>query len=289
MTGYGQAEAALSRDGKVVSCEIRTVNHRFCDVACKIPKVLFAYEDEIKGMVRDNLVRGYITVKISMDESEDALGDLEIDLDYAKNYQKLLKRLKKELDLSGDVDVSLLIQRPGVFKESRGQPVSDRKWQTIKKTVSSALNDVKKSRRKEGERLLADMKKRVKRIAAIIDKIEKRSPRTVREKRKRLLEKISGLGDVGYGELRIEEEVAIFAQRSDVVEECVRLRSHLESLGNALRADRAVGRRLIFLLQEMNREANTIAAKAQDAQISQHVVSIKEELERLREQAENVV
>ena len=289
MTGYGRAEKALSKDDHSVSCEIRSVNHRFCEVACKLPRILFPYEDSIKRIVRDRLERGYITVKIVVDESEDVLGALEIDYQYARNYCKLLKKLKKDLGLSGDIDVSFFVQRPGVFKEEKADTLPLKTWQTIKRALKNALEDVISSREKEGKRLLADMMKRAERIGHIVDRIERRSPKTVRQKKKNLLSKIRGLGDLEYGRVRIEEEVAIFAQRSDVVEECVRLRSHLKSLCDTFGRDRAVGRRLVFLLQEMNREANTIASKGQDADISQLVVSIKEELERLREQAENVV
>jgi uncharacterized protein (TIGR00255 family) len=289
MTGYGRAERVLSKDNHTVSCEIRTVNHRFCEIACRLPRILFPHEDEIKRMVRDRLERGYITVKVAVDESEDVLGALEIDYDYARSYYRLLKKLKKELRLSGDIDISFFVQRPGVFKESKEESIPDRTWQAIKEAVESAVQEVKVSRAREGKRLLADMKKRVKKIGGAVTKVEKRSPGTVRERRKSLLAKIEELGCLEYGKTRIEEEVVIFAQRSDVVEECVRLRSHLESLADTLCEDRAVGRRIIFLLQEMNREANTISSKAQDAEISRLVVSIKEELERLREQAENVV
>jgi uncharacterized protein (TIGR00255 family) len=289
MTGYGRAERVLGKDDHTVSCEIRTVNHRFCEIACRLPRNLFPYEDEIKGMVRDRLDRGYVTLKIAVDESEDMLGALEIDYDYARSYNRLLKRLKKELGLSGDIDVSFFAQRPGVFKESKEASIPDRTWRVIKGAVEDALEDVALSRMREGKRLLADMKKRAKNIESLVGKVEKRSPRTVRNRRKNLLSKIKDLKCTDYSQMRIEEEVAIFAQRSDVVEECVRLRSHLESLLSALAGDGAVGRRIVFLLQEMNREANTIASKAQDAEISGRVVSIKEELERLREQAENVV
>ena len=289
MTGYGRAEKVLSKDSHTVSCEIRTVNHRFCEIACKLPRILFPYEDKIKRMVRDRLMRGYITVKVTMDEAEDGLGAREVDYDYARSYYRLLKRLKKDLGLSGDIDVSFFVQRPGVFRETKEESIPEKTWLAIASTIGNALEEVSTSREKEGKRLLADMRKRAGRIGRTVKSVEKISPATVLEKKKNLLAKISDITDLKYGEMRIEEEVTIFAQRSDVVEECVRLKSHLESLDRALSGDGAVGRRIVFLLQEMNREANTIASKAQDAKISQHVVSIKEELERLREQAENVV
>ncbi len=289
MTGYGQAEKALSRDGHNISCEIKTVNHRFCEVASKLPRALLPYEDKIRAMVKESLERGYVTVKISLDEYEDSLGALEVDYEYARKYDRLLKKLKKELGLGGEIDVSLFIQRPGVVKETSEKAVSERDWRVIKSTIEKALARVRVARRKEGSRLCSDMKKRARRIESIIDKVEKRSPKTIETKKRSLLKKIAELKDSDYGRLRIEEEIVIFAQRSDVVEECVRLRSHLESLQTAFKQDRSVGRRIVFLLQEMNREANTIASKAQDATISQHVVLVKEELERLREQAENVL
>jgi uncharacterized protein (TIGR00255 family) len=289
MTGYGQAERALSRDGHNVSCEIKTVNHRFCEVASKLPRALLPFEDKIRAMVKENLERGYITVKVSLDEYDDSLGALKIDYEYAKKYDRLLRKLKKELGLGGDIDVSLFIQRPGVIKETSEKAVSERDWRAVKSTIEKALAKVKAARRKEGSRLYSDMKKRAKRIGSIVEKVEKRSPETVEKKKKSLLKRIGELKDADYGRLRIEEEVAIFAQRSDVVEECVRLRSHLESLGASFKQERSVGRRIVFLLQEMNREANTIASKAQDAAISQQIVLVKEELERLREQAENIL
>ncbi|MFQ5906216.1 MAG: YicC family protein, partial [bacterium] len=227
--------------------------------------------------------------KIGMDESEDSLGALEVDYDYAENYLRLLRKLKKDLGLSGKIDVSLFIERPGVIKETREKAISERDWRKIKSTIEAALTEVESSREKEGKRLLADMKKRTKHIRSLVGKIERKSPKTVQARKEELRKKMAELDDSSYGRLRIEEEVAIFAQRCDVVEERVRLRSHLKSLETAFQQDGAVGRRLVFLLQEMNREANTIASKAQDAEISQHVVMIKEELERLREQAENVV
>lgn len=289
MTGYGQAERGLKKNGKKVSCEIKTVNHRFCEIVCRLPRVLFPYEDRIKALVRDRLERGYITVKVNMDDSENSLGALEVDYDYAKNYHRLLKKLKKDLGLQGEIDVSLFMQRTGVIKETRKEAISGKEWARVKSAMEAALSKVLTSRRTEGRRLLLDMKGRARRIGFLVQKIEKRSPKTIDAKKKKLLKKISHLRDAAYAGLRIEEEISIFADRCDVVEECVRLRSHLESLGAMFNRAGSVGRKLTFMLQEINREANTIASKAQDAQISHDAVSIKEELERLREQAENVV
>ena len=289
MTGYGQAERGLNRGGKKASCEIKTVNHRFCEIVCKLPRVLFPYEDRIKALVRESLQRGYVTVKVTMDDSEDSFGALEIDHDYARNYHRLLKKLKKDLGLHGDIDVSLFMQRPGVIKETRKEAISAKEWNRVRNTIEAALSKVLTSRKREGKRLLSDMKIRAKRVAFLVKKIEKRSPKTIGAKKRSLLKKISQLRDSSYAGLRIEEEISIFADRCDVVEECVRLRSHLDSLEAMFKKSGSVGRKLTFMLQEINREANTIASKAQDAQISQDVVSIKEELERLREQAENIV
>ncbi len=289
MTGYGQAERGLKKDGKKVSCEIKTVNHRFCEIVCRLPRVLFPYEDRIKALVRDRLERGYTTVRVSIDGPEDSLGALEVDYDYARNYHRLLRKLKKDLGLQGDIDVSLFMQRPGVIKETREEAISGKEWNRVKNAVEAALSEVLTSRRREGRRLLSDMKGRAKRIGSLVQRIEKRSPKTVAAKKKNLLKKISQLQDSAYAGLRIEEEISIFADKCDVVEECVRLKSHLESLEAMFKKVGSVGRKLIFMLQEINREANTIASKAQDAQISHDAVSIKEELERLREQAENVV
>ena len=289
MTGYGQAERGLKKGGKKVSCEIKTVNHRFCEIVCKLPRALFPFEDKIKALVRESLQRGYITVKVSMDDSEDSLGALEINYDYARNYHRLLKKLKKDLGLLGDIGVSLFMQRPGVIKETRKKAISGEEWNRVRKATDAALSKVLTSRKREGKRLLSDMKMRAKRVGFLVGKIEKRSPKTVGAKKRNLLKKVSKLRDAAYAGLRIEEEISIFADKCDVVEECVRLRSHLDSLEAMFGKSGSVGRKLTFMLQEINREANTIASKAQDAQISQDVVSIKEELERLREQAENIV
>lgn len=289
MTGYGRAEKGLNKDGMKVSCEIKTVNHRFCEIVCKLPRVLFPYEDRIRALARDSLQRGYVTLKVSMDDSEDSLGALEIDYDYARNYHRLLKKLKKDLGLHGNIDVSLFMQRPGVIKETREEAISAKEWNRVRKTIEAALSKVLSSRKREGKKLLLDMKIRAKRVGSLVKRIEKRSPKTVSAKKRNLLKKISQLPDSAYAGLRIEEEISIFADRCDVIEECVRVRSHLDSLDIMFKKSGSVGRKLTFMLQEINREANTIASKAQDAQISRDVVSIKEELERLREQAENIV
>jgi uncharacterized protein (TIGR00255 family) len=289
MTGFGQAERSL-KNGKKVSCEIKTVNHRFCEIVCRLPRVLFPYEDRIKAIVRDSLERGYITVRLTMDESDDLPGALEVDYDYARKYHRLLENLKDKLGLNGDIDVSLFIQRPGVIKETGEKVVSEKDWLRVKKAIEIALSQVETSRKKEGSKLLSDMKARGKHIGSLVERVEKKSPDTVQTKRENLLKKMAQLGgDAAYSGCRIEEEISIFADRCDVVEECVRLKSHLDSLESMFKQDHSVGRKLTFMLQEMNREANTIASKAQDAEISQWVVVIKEELERMREQAENLV
>ncbi|MGD9403443.1 MAG: YicC/YloC family endoribonuclease [bacterium] len=287
MTGYGRGE--IEENGIRISAEIKSVNNRFLEVAVKLPRFLAPLESDIRGAVQRRLSRGRLFVDISWDEPGGPAETVVLDEAAADVYYKLLQSLKDRFGLSGEVDLATFASLPELLKKEVKEWEPARALPIVSEALGVALDDLVEMKTKEGEALAHDLRERLNLMLARLDVIEKRAPERVEELRDRLAKRLKELNENGeYDEALLTQEVVIFAERTDYTEECVRFRIHCENFIDYLGGGGAVGRKLNFLLQELGREANTIGAKAGDALVSENVVIIKEELEKVREQVQNI-
>ncbi|NLN59998.1 MAG: YicC family protein [Deltaproteobacteria bacterium] len=288
MTGYGKAEALL--EGKKYTVEIRSLNHRYLEISLRLPGSLSVLETEIKRRIAERFSRGRIeaTVRIDANGSMEE-GSLDLNLPLLKNYFILLQRLKSEFQLKGDVTLENLTGFKDVFVPREEGVNVELLAGHIATVLDEAIVLLTEMRVKEGEMLLIDLEERVIKVEEWLGRISDRAPRCVQEYQRRLIERIRELtSGVDVDAARLSQEVAIMADKSDVTEEIVRLSSHISQFHEMLRTGDAVGRKIDFLIQEMNREINTIGSKTGDLEISRHVIEIKSELGKLREQVQNI-
>ena len=289
MTGFGDAE--VPTEVGVLRVEIRAVNHRFLSVNIRNPSALDRYEPKVREWLKERLSRGHLNVTYRLEGEEGERGPaLAVDLDRARQYLHLFRELGEELGVPGEVTLELLARQTDlVVREPVEQPEIDE--DAVRRATAMAADAVVAMRESEGRNLRRDLEDRLAAIAAAVDEIAERAPERLVRERDRLRRSVAELAmDAGVDEDRVAREVAMLADRWDISEEIVRLRSHLDHFVEMLDQDSAepVGKRLSFLVQEMHREANTIGSKANDAEIEHRVVTIKNEIERLREQVENV-
>lgn len=288
MTGFGRGE---STDGvHNFNLEIKTVNHRYNDIIVKMPKHLSYLEEKIKKIIKNRINRGRVEVYINLEYISESEIDVKVDIPLAKAYKAGLDTIIEELNINENIRLSHLLSISEIIKTERKELDEDITWNCLNNALDTALDSVIKMRTDEGIALKADMEVQLMKIENMINKIEKRSPLVVLEYREKLKERIKELLDVdcNVDEERINYEVVFFADKSDINEEVVRLKSHIKQFLQTLEAKEPVGRKLDFLIQEMNREINTIGSKSEDLIISNCVVNIKSELEKTREQVQNV-
>ncbi len=287
MTGYGRGAEEIEGEKAVV--EIRSVNNRFLDLQLKLPRSLNFLEDRIKEVLRRNLSRGKVYYLLTWAGTEEPFSSLKLNEEATEAYYNLLEELKNKFKIQEKIGLNHLIGFPDLLKKEPDEPDVERIWPTVERATLAALSELKKMRGVEGERLTKDILERMDRLRQLEEWVEGEAPKVVERHREVLRTKIENLlTQAQVDEERLAQEVTIFAERTDITEECVRLKSHIEGFVEISERGGVVGRKLTFLLQEMNREANTMGAKALDAAISQKVVEIKEELEKVREQLQNV-
>ena len=287
MTGYGRGE--IEEDGLRVSAEIKSVNNRFLEVAVKLPRFLAPLESDVREAVQKKLSRGRIFIDVSWDEPGGPAETVVLDEVAADVYYKLLQSLKERFGLSGEVDLATFASLPDLLKKEVKEWEPSRALPHVKEALGIALDDLVEMKTKEGVALAEDLRARLNLMLNRLEAIEKRAPERVEELRERLAKRLKELNESGeYDEALLTQEVVIFAERTDYTEECVRFGIHCKNFIDYLDSGGAVGRKLNFLLQELGREANTIGAKAGDALVSENVVLIKEELEKVREQVQNI-
>jgi uncharacterized protein (TIGR00255 family) len=287
MTGFGRIERDV--DGKKIVVEIRSFNHRYRDTVIKLPRKYAILEERAKGLISSYINRGRVEISVQVNGGISPGERLELDMDLARSYLHVLTRLKEELSISGDVSLECMIGLKDIVTlKEEGEDI-EYVWEVLRVPLEQALSTVEQMRIEEGGALRDDLVNRLTIIDRVLGEIKDRSPSIVLDYQNRLWQRIkSHVGDVDIDQNRLAQEVAYFAERSDITEEIVRSQSHLSQFRKMLDHDQPIGRKLEFLLQELNREVNTIGAKAQDALISQKVVDVKSELEKLREQVQNI-
>ncbi|WP_038288910.1 YicC/YloC family endoribonuclease [Acetivibrio straminisolvens] len=290
MTGFGRGKSQA--DGREFLVEIKTVNHRYCDIYIKLPRQISFLEDKVREVIGKSISRGKVDVFISYDDFSEDSKNILIDEGLAKTYIKSVEYLRDKYGLKDDISVSLIAKFPDILKVEKSEQDEDKIWVLLHEALSQALDALINMRQVEGEGLRIDLLERADVIEKVVREISIRAPEVVKEYKCKLENRIKEiLEQQVIDENRMAMEVAIFADRCNIDEELVRLGSHIKQLRHTLNnndSDQPVGRKLDFLLQEMNREINTIGSKANDLSITQNVVEIKSELEKIREQIQNI-
>ena len=289
MTGYGRTESILN--GRRYTVEIKSLNHRYLEMSLRLPAVLSTLELEIKKKISGKLSRGRTDVNIRMDSEYSSVseGRYELNLPLIRNYYELLGQLREELGLKEEITLNMIAGfRDAFILKEPGLDLSVI-WEELEAVLDRAMDALLEMRKKEGEVIYHDLILRIDLIMKFLNSVESRAPQVILEYRKRLGERVKELtGGLVVDDLRLGQEVAIMAEKSDITEEIVRLKSHIIQFGDLLKGNDAVGRNIDFLIQEMIREINTIGSKSSDAEISRMVIDIKSELARIREQAQNI-
>jgi uncharacterized protein (TIGR00255 family) len=287
MTGFGKGEAK-NKTG-VFSVEIRTVNHRYFDFSAKIPNSLALLEDKIKELLRKDMKRGKVNLFLSHRSPENYSKSVSFDKQAIDKYYKILSEIKKRLDIKEDIKLSHVLSFADVIVHDEKSFDIDAMWPCVKEAVAIAADDCNKMREREGKALCKDFFARLAKISDYINIVSELVPSVVAEYKCKLDSRIKDIvKNKTIDEARLETELALFAKQCDVSEEITRFKSHLEGFKKALETGVEAGRKLDFILQELNREINTLGAKANDIKISRAVINVKSELEKMREQAQNV-
>lgn len=287
MTGYGRYQEVV--DGWDVTVEIKSVNHRFFEYSSRLPRTCGFLDDKLKNFLQQRIARGKVEVYVSLDAVEQVDSHVAINSMLAKSYREALQELAELLDVRDDTSVMNIARFPDVLTVRKSETDEEAIWMAVQHTADMALQRFIAMREKEGERLREDVLSRRDFLLSAVATVEERSPQTVREHMEKVETRMRELLDTAtVDEQRLLTEAAIFADKIATAEETVRLRSHLEQLEQLLNSGEPVGRKLDFLVQEINRETNTIGSKAQDLQLAQVVVNMKAEIEKIREQIQNI-
>jgi uncharacterized protein (TIGR00255 family) len=287
MTGYGRGEGETAL-GKVL-VESRSVNHRYCDINIKLPKRLASLETRIKELIRSQVSRGRIDVSLKIDSGEEEKVQLHVDLHLAKQYYRALQALKENLQLKDKITLSLLAGAKDLITAKEEVGDIEPYWQEMIPVLKQSFKEMDEMKRSEGEALTKDLQLHLEKIRQPLEEIKHSFPSFLEAYQNRLHERIrTFLEGIEVDANRFQQEVAFLAERTDITEEIIRTESHLAQFALLLRGEEPVGRKMDFLLQEIHREVNTISAKANNAEISQRVVEIKSELEKIREQVQNI-
>lgn len=287
MTGFGRANAVIN--GLDVTVEIKSVNHRYFEFSARMPRAYHFAEEKLKAMCQQSISRGKVELSVFVEETAESTANVEINYTYARGYIAALKQLSKEFGIKNDVKISTLANNNDIFKVRRTVLPDEEIIDALTTVTKAALESFISMRETEGERLLKDVLSKAETILSRVEEVEKRSPETVKAYRARLEQKMRELLDTpNIDEQRLITETAIFADKIAVDEETVRLRSHIKQLQSMFESEGPIGKKLDFIVQEMNRETNTIGSKSQNAEIAYIVVDMKSEIEKIREQIQNI-
>ena len=287
MTGFGRCE--ITENNRKFTVEMKSVNHRYLDVNIKMPKKLNFFESAIRGELKNYISRGKVDVFIAYEDLTEENTSIRYNKQVAAEYLKYLKDMAEEFGLEDDVRVSTLSRYPEVFTMEEVTVDEEELWKTLQKAIKTAAEGFVETRITEGENLKNDLIAKLDGMLRLVDFIAERSPQIIAEYRNKLADKVKDLlGDVQVDENRLLTEVTIFADKVCVDEELVRLRSHIETTKKTLMEGGSIGRKLDFIAQEMNREANTTLSKSNDLEISNCAIELKTEIEKVREQIQNI-
>ncbi len=287
MTGYGRVEEMI--DGRKITIEIKSVNHRYSDYSIRLPRHMLFLEERVRKTAAEYITRGKVDIFISVEAFDDTDRDIVLNEALAGSYLRALQNLRDSFGLRDDISVSSVARYSDIFKAEHKEADEEKDWKDVGKVLCAALESFNGMRIREGDRICQDLLARVEYMKEIAQKIDNRAPDIVKDYETRLYEKIKEvLGEKEVDDARVLTEVAIFADKVAINEELVRLSSHFEEYSIILNGDEPVGRRLDFLMQEINREINTIGSKSNDITVAKFVVELKAELEKLREQIQNI-
>jgi len=287
MTGFGRSSEQINNLD--VTVEIRAVNHRYFEFSCRMPRAYQFLEESLKSLCQKSITRGKVELSVMIEDNSENSTVVEVNEAYANAYIKALQLISKKYRIKNDVKVSTLANNNEIFKTRRTVLPDEQVEEAVTVVAGKAIESFVAMREVEGERLKADIFSRTETILSKVEAVEARSPETVKAYREKLEQKVRDLlEDAKVDEQRLITETAIFADKVAVDEETVRLRSHIKQLSSLLEGSEPVGKKLDFIVQEMNRETNTIGSKAQDIEIAHIVVDIKSEIEKIREQVQNI-
>ncbi|WP_075425635.1 YicC/YloC family endoribonuclease [Ruminococcus sp. XPD3002] len=287
MTGYGRSQMLLN--GREILVEIRSVNHRYFEYSSRIPRAYNYIDEKLKALLKKGISRGKVEVAVTINNIEGKDSVIAINKGAAEGYVTALRSIADELSLEDDLSLSKLIKLPDIFNIQKAPDDEEQIWNDVSLTAQEALERFVSMRSIEGEKLRADIVSKADGIIGMVAKVEELSPKTVENYRAKLTQKLNEiLESKDIDQQRIVTEAAVFAEKIAVDEETVRLRSHIAQLKDMADSDEPVGRKLDFIVQEMNREVNTIGSKAQDLDITKIVVDMKAEIEKIREQIQNI-
>lgn len=287
MTGFGRVQDTV--DGMNVTVELRSVNHRYFEFTAKVPRTYGFLEEKLKTFTNSLVSRGKVECYVAVEQLEESETAVSVNVSLAKGYVDALRQLSEMFDLSADVSAAALSRYPDVLVLQKTAADEERIWNAVRSVAEKAVRRFIEMRETEGAKLKADILSRADTILEHVAFVETRSPQTVKEYNEKLKQRMEELlGNTQIDEQRLLTEAAIFADKIAVDEETVRLRSHISQLRTFMEADEPIGRKLDFLVQEINREANTIGSKAQDVEIAKRVIAVKAEVEKIREQVQNI-
>lgn len=287
MTGYGKSEQTI--DSLNVTVEIKSVNHRYFEFSARVPREYGFLEEKLKKYCNSLITRGKVECYVSVEDLEEREMEVNVNETLAAGYVKALKELSERFGLKDDISAVTLSRYPDVITLHKASEDEERIWNAVKTVAETAVSKFIEMRETEGSKLRGDILSRADYIIECVEFIEGRSPETVREYNEKLKQRMKELlGDAAVDEQRLLNEAAIYADKIAVDEETVRLRSHISQLREFMNSSEAIGRKLDFLVQEINRETNTIGSKAQDVDIAKKVIAIKAEVEKIREQVQNI-
>ena len=287
MTGFGRAVKEI--DGYIITVELKSVNHKYFEFFSRCPRQYGFIDDRIKSYVNSRVARGKIECFVGIEALNTEASDIAVNNSLAEAYVKALKELSSKYELREDFGAATVAKFPDVLVVRKAEEDEELLWSYVKEVAEEAVDKFIEMRAAEGKRMYDDVYSRSQYILDCVEFVEERSPQTVKEYNEKLIARVHDLiGDASLDEDRILQEVAIYADKVAVAEETVRLRSHIEQLRSFLQSDEPIGRKLDFLVQEINRETNTIGSKCSDLEISRKVVDMKGEIEKIREQIQNI-
>lgn len=287
MTGYGRAQATV--DGRDILVEVKSVNHRYFECSTRIPRTYGYLEEKLKKLANTRITRGKVEIGVSVFNVDGAAAEVGVNLELARGYVTALRSLKEELSLTDNLSLASIARFSDIFQVKKTEEDEDAVWSAVQSVAEEALSRFCDMRKMEGERLYEDIAGRLSVIEGYVTEVEALSPQTIADYKVRLYAKLNEvLEGKNIDEARVLTEVALFADKIAVDEETVRLRSHLHQFSALMEETQPVGKKLDFLVQEMNREVNTIGSKCQDVRVTRLVVEMKSEIEKIREQIQNV-